>query len=118
MQISFDRAVGAFIDFMAEQTPKITDNWVKWLSIGGLAVAKQDPSKLKKAMQPWLEMAGVLDNGMVDIDMLKVALDEAFNAVPEIGYLNFRFHNDDGRSLVAKLRGVASSEPQSGMEVA
>ena len=105
MQISFDRAVGAFLDFMAEQTPKITDNWVKWLSIGGLAVAKHDPSKLKKAMQPWLEMAGVLDNGMVDIDMLKAALAEAFDNVPKVNYFGFTFTVDDAAALLAKMQG-------------
>jgi hypothetical protein len=110
MLISFDKAFDGLIAFMAEQTSKITDNIVKWFSIGGLAVAKINPGPLKNTIRPVLEMLSVLHDGMVDIDLLKVAFDEAFKAVPEITYRKFVFNKDDACGLVAKLREIASAE--------
>lgn len=113
MLISFDKAFDGLIAFMAEQAPKITDDIVKWFSIGGLAVIKINPAPLKNTIRPVLEMLSVMQDGMVDIDLLKMAFDEAFKAVPAISYRKFVFNIDDANGLVAKLHDIASAEMQS-----
>lgn len=110
MHISFDKAVDCFIAFMSEQVAKISKDWPKWLSYGALAAVKFNPSPLKNAVKPWLEMSGILKDNMVDIDMMKAALENAFRNVPEIEYFNFRFNAEDAAGFIAKMQGVASAE--------
>lgn len=112
MHIQFDRAVDTFVAFMSEQVAKIPKDFPKWLGFGGLAAIKFNPKHLKDKVAPYLEMFGVLNDGMVDIDMLKTVLDSAFKNVPKISYLNFTFDASDGDGLVAKMQGVASAEAQ------
>ena len=110
MHIEFDRAVDTFIAFMSEQIAKIPKDFPKWLGFGGLAAIKFNPKHLKDKVAPYLEMFGVLENGMVDIGMMKTALDSAFKNVPKLSYLNFTFDVSDADGLVAKMQEVASSE--------
>lgn len=112
MHIQFDRAVDTFVAFMSEQVAKIPKDFPKWLGFGGLAAIKFNPKHLKDKVAPYLEMFGVLNDGMVDIDMLKTVLDSAFKNVPKISYLNFTFDASDGDGLVEKMQGVASAEAQ------
>lgn len=112
MHIQFDRAVDTFVAFMSEQVAKIPKDFPKWLGFGGLAAIKFNPKHLKDKVAPYLEMFGVLNDGMVDIDMLKTVLDSAFKNVPKISYLNFTFDASDGDGLVAKMQGFASAEAQ------
>lgn len=112
MHIQFDRAVDAFIAFMSEEVAKVKAAFPKWLGFGGLAAIKFNPQPLKDKVKPYLEMFGVLHDGMLDIGMLKTVLDSAFKNVPEITYLNFTFDASDADGLIAKMQGVASSEVQ------
>lgn len=112
MHIQFDKAFDAFIAFMSEQFAKVPRDFPKWLGFFGLAGAKLKKDSLKEKVRPYLEMFGVLEGDMVDIDMLKKALDLAFEKVPNLTYLNFTFDASDADGLVAKMQGVASSEMQ------
>lgn len=112
MHIQFDRAFDTFIAFMSEQFAKVPRDFPKWLGFFGLAGAKLKKDSLKEKVRPYLEMFGVLEGDMVDIDMLKKALDLAFEKVPNLTYLNFTFDASDADGLVAKMQGVASSEVQ------
>lgn len=112
MHIEFDRAVDTFIGYLSEQFAKIQSEIPKWLGFFGLAGAKLKKESLMKKVRPYLEMFGVLDGNMVDIDMLKKALGLAFEKVPNLKYLNFTFDASDADGLVAKMQGVASSEVQ------
>ena len=112
MHISFDRAVDTFIAYLSEQFAKIQSEIPKWLGFFGLAGAKLKKESLMKKVRPYLEMFGVLEDGMVDIGMLKTALDSAFNNVPKLSYLNFTFDVSDADGLVAKMQEVASSGTQ------
>lgn len=118
MHISFDKAVDTFIAFMSEQFAKVPKDLPKWLGFFGLAGAKLKKDILKEKMKPYLEMFGVLENGMVDIGMLKTGLDSAFKNVPKVTYLNFTFDASDADGLIAKMQGVASSEMQKSQETA
>ena len=110
MHIQFDRAVDVFIEFLAEQVAKVPKELPKWLGFFGLAGAKLKKDYIKEKVRPYLEMFGVLENGMVDIGMMKTALDSAFKNVPKLSYLNFTFDVSDADGLVAKMQEVASSE--------
>lgn len=112
MHIQFDKAVDTFIAFMSEQVAKIPKDFPKWLGFGGLAAIKFNPKHLKDKVAPYLEMFGVLHDGMVDIGMLKTVLDSAFKNVPKIAYLNFTFDASDADGLIAKMQGVASADMQ------
>ena len=112
MHIQFDKAFDAFIAFMSEQFAKVPRDFPKWLGFFGLAGAKLKKDSLKEKVRPYLEMFGVLEGDMLDIDMLKKALDLAFEKVPNLTYLNFTFDASDADGLVAKMQGVASSEVQ------
>lgn len=112
MHISFDRAVDTFIAYLSEQVAKVQKELPKWLGFFGLAGAKLKQDVIKEKVRPYLEMFGVLEDGMVDIGMLKTALDSAFNKVPKLSYLNFTFDVNDADGLVAKMQEVASSEVQ------
>lgn len=112
MHIQFDKAFDAFIAFMSEQFAKVPRDFPKWLGFFGLAGAKLKKDSLKEKVRPYLEMFGVLEGDMLDIDMLKKALDLAFEKVPNLTYLNFTFDASDADGLIAKMQGVASSEVQ------
>lgn len=112
MHIEFDKAFDTFIAFLSEQFAKVPRDFPKWLGFFGLAGAKLKKDSLKEKVRPYLEMFGVLDGNMVDIDMLKKALGLAFEKVPNLTYLNFTFDVSDADGLVAKMQGVASSEVQ------
>ena len=110
MHIEFDKAVDTFIAFMSEQVAKIPKDFPKWLGFGGLAAIKFNPKPLKEKVAPYLEMFGVLRDGVVDIEMLKTVLDSAFKNVPKITYLNFTFDATDADGLIAKMQSAASTE--------
>lgn len=112
MHISFDKAVDTFIAFMSEQVAKVPKDFPKWLGFGGLAAIKFNPNPLKEKVAPYLDMFGVLRDGVIDIEMLKTVLDSAFKNVPKLTYLNFTFDVGDADGLIAKMQGVASAEMQ------
>ena len=118
MHIQFDRAVETFIAYLSEQVAKVPKELPKWLGFFGLAGAKLKQDVIKEKVRPYLEMFGVLEDGMVDIGMLKTALDSAFEDVPKLTYLNFTFDVSDADGLIAKMQEVASSDAKRTQETA
>ena len=118
MHIQFDRAVDTFIAYLSEQVAKVPKELPKWLGFFGLAGAKLKQDVIKEKVRPYLEMFGVLEDGMVDIGMLKTALDSAFNNVPNLTCLNFTFDASDADGLIAKMQEVASSDAKRTQETA
>lgn len=105
MQISLDKAVNGFISYMADQVsaiPKMGDRFLGFAALGSL---KNNPALLVNKVKPWMEMAGIVTDGMVNIDMLKAALAEAFENVPKVQYFGFTFTIDDAAALLAKMQG-------------
>lgn len=118
MHIQFDRAVETFIAFMSEQVAKVPKDFPKWLGFGGLAAIKFNTRPFKEKVAPYLEMFGVLHDGMIDIGMLEKVLDSAFENVPKLTYLNFTFDVSDADGLIAKMQEVASSDAKRTQETA
>jgi hypothetical protein len=118
MHIQFDMAVDTFIAFMSEQVAKVPKDFPKWLGFGGLAAIKFNTRPLKEKVAPYLEMFGVLHDGMIDIGMLEKVLYSAFENVPKLTYLNFTFDVSDADGLIAKMQEVASSDAKRTQETA
>ena len=118
MHIQFDKAVDTFIAFMSEQVAKVPKDFAKWLGFGGLAAIKFNTRPLKEKVAPYLEMFGVLHDGIIDIEMLEKVLDSAFENVPKLTYLNFTFDVSDADGLIAKMQEVASSDAKRTQETA
>lgn len=91
MQISLEKAVEGFVSYMADQVasiPKMADRFLGFAALGAL---KSNPAQLVSKVKPWAEMAGIVTDGMVDIDTLRAALAEAFENVPKVSYFGFTF---------------------------
>ena len=114
MQIPLERAVDTFIGYMSEQVAKIPkgiERFLGFLALGGL---KNNPSSIISKIRPWMEMAGILTDNMVDVRTAKAALDMAFANVPNVSYFGFTFTSDDVDALIGKMQGV--TEPKEATE--
>ena len=105
MQISLDKAVKGFISYMADQVAGIPKLGERFLGYGALGALKHNPAALVNTVKPWMEMAGIVADEMVNIDMLKAALVEAFENVPKVSYFGFSFTVDDAAALLSKMLG-------------
>jgi hypothetical protein len=105
MHITIDKAVDGFIGFMADNVSSIQKMGDRFLGFAALGALKNNPAVLVNKVKPWLEMAGIVSNGEVNVDLLRLALDEAFRNVPKISYFGFTFTSDDAAALVAKMQG-------------
>lgn len=103
MQITLERAVDGFIGYLADQVATIPHGVERWLAFGALASLKKNPAIITKNVKQYLEMAGVVEDGMVDLDSVKSFLDGAFDSEPKISYFNFTFTKDDVPALIAKM---------------
>lgn len=105
MQISLEKAVSGFVSYMADQVagiPKMGDRFLGFAALGAL---KSNPGVLVNKVKPWMEMAGIVTDGMVNVETLKAALAEAFENVPKVSYFGFTFTVDDAAALLAKMQG-------------
>lgn len=105
MLITLEKAVDGFVGYMADQVASIPRGINRWISFGSLAVIKEKPSMIINNIKPYLEMVGIVKDGMVDLDGVKVFLDNAFANEPKISYFNFTFTADDTAALLAKMQG-------------
>lgn len=103
MKITLEKAVDGFIGYMADQVATIPHGIERWLSFGALASLKKNPGIITNNAKSYLEMAGVVEDGMVDTDSVKEFLEGAFMSEPKISYFNFTFTRDDIPSLLAKM---------------
>lgn len=108
MQIAFDRAVHGALEYMSGLVVSIPKQIDKWLGIAAVAGLKKNPEPLKAKVKLWLEMAGILTDGMVDLKTLKESLDAAFAEVPSVSYFGFTFTVEDVPALIATMQQGAS----------
>jgi len=106
MHISLDKAVDGFISYMADQVSAIPKLGDRFLGFGALGALKSTPATLVNKVKPWMEMAGIVTDGMVNVDVLKAALAEAFENVPKVQYFGFTFTIDDAAALLEKMQGL------------
>ena len=104
MKIELEKAVDAFLAFMADQVSLIPNLGERFLGYGALGALKANPGILVNKVKPWAEMTGIVDDGMVDMDMLKAALSTAFENVPKVSYFGFTFTEEDAATLIKKLQ--------------
>ena len=109
MLITIEKAVDGFIGFMADQVASIPKDIERWKGFALLGMLKSKPRAALDALKPMMEKIGLLHNGMVDLDVLKSALDMAFNNVPEVEFFNFKFSAEDSKALFEKMRMVAET---------
>jgi len=103
MKIAIEKAVDAFLGFMADQValiPKLGDRFLGFAALGSL---KSNPAMLINKVRPWAEMAGIVTDGMVNVDALKAALSTAFANEPSVSYFGFKFTKDDANALLKKM---------------
>jgi len=109
MKIELENAIDAFIGFMADQVagiPKLGERFLAYAALGSL---KANPDLLADKVKPWGEMAGIIvEDEMVDLEMLKAALSEAFAQVPKVSYFGFTFTSDDAASLLKRMQKEAA----------
>lgn len=104
MKVELNHAVEAFLSFMADQVSLIPKLGERFLGYGALGALKANPTILVTKVRPWAEMAGIVSDGMVDVDMLKIALKTAFENVPKVSYFGFTFDEEDAAALIKKLQ--------------
>ena len=104
MKIELEHAVDAFLSFMSDQVALIPKLGERFLAYGALGALKANPGLLVGKVKPWAEMAGIVEDGMVDVDMLKAALKTAFENVPKVNYFGFTFTEEDAATLIKKLQ--------------
>lgn len=110
MHISLEKAVEGFVSYMADQVATIPHGINRWLGFGALASLKSNASLLINKVKPYLEMVGVVENDMVNLDSARKFLDAAFANEPKISYFDFTFTADDTRALLAKMQGMTEVE--------
>ena len=105
MQISLEKAVEGFISYMADQVAAIPKMGDRFLGFAALGALKNNPMQLVNKVKPWMEMAGIVADGMVDVETLRAALAEAFENVPKVSYFGFTFGIEDAAALLKKMQG-------------
>lgn len=105
MQISLEKAVEGFVSYMADQVASIKKIGERFLGFAALGALKNNPMQLVNKVKPWAEMAGIVTDGIVDIDTLRAALAEAFENVPKVSYFGFTFGIEDAAALLKKMQG-------------
>lgn len=105
MQISLEKAVEGFVSYMADQVASIPKMGDRFLGFAALGALKNNPMQLVNKVKPWMEMAGIVADGMVDVETLRAALAEAFENVPKVSYFGFTFGIEDAAALLKKMQG-------------
>ena len=105
MQISLEKAVEGFVSYMADQVAAIQKMGDRFLGFAALGALKNNPMQLVNKVKPWMEMAGIVADGMVDVETLRAALAEAFENVPKVSYFGFTFTIEDAAALLKKMQG-------------
>lgn len=104
MQISLEKAVEGFVSYMADQVAAIPKMGERFLGFAALGALKNNPMQLVNKVKPWMEMAGIVADGMVDVETLRAALAEAFENVPKVSYFGFTFGIEDAAALLKKMQ--------------
>lgn len=104
MKITLEKAVDTFIGYMADLVATIPHGVSRWLGFGSLASLKKNPALIVNNVKQYLEMAGIVEDGMVDTERVRDFLEGAFANEPKIAYFNFTFTAEDIPALLAKMK--------------
>jgi len=104
MQITLERAVEGLIAYIGDLVSQLKNPIESLFGNAILAAMRNNHSGLDAKARPWLEMSGLMQNNMVQLEPLKAALDAAFVKVPTITYMGWTFTADDVQALMAKMR--------------
>lgn len=117
MKVTLDKAVEALSEFMAEQVNTIHDPLKRSVGMFVVGAVGRNPENLMSRARPWLEMSGVLSDGVVDVDVFKSGLDSMFASSPKLSYLGFGISAVEADGLVNKMRARAIPEQPIATEV-
>jgi hypothetical protein len=106
MKIGLDHAVNSFIAFMADQVPQISNIGNRFLAYAALGSLKANPGIIIAKVKPWGEMAGIVADDKVDLDLLKASFSSAFAQVPKVNYFGFTFTQDDADTLLKRMQNA------------
>lgn len=109
MKITLEKAMEALSEFMTEQVNTIRDPLKYSAGLFIVGALRKNPEGLMSKARSWLEMAGVVSDNMVDVDVFKAGLDNVFASVPKISYLGFGINADEAAGLVAKMMSKAQA---------
>lgn len=110
MQISIDNAMKAVSEFMTEQVQTIRDPLKYSIGLFVVGALSKNPEGVLAKARPWLEMSGILSDGIVDVDVFKAGLDNMFAKVPKLSYLGFGITAAEAATLVAKMQKAVPVE--------
>ena len=103
MHITLEKAMDAFYEFMADQVMTINNLGLRFAGLISVGALKKNPEGLLSKVKPWMEMSGILKDGMVDVEAMKMGLDNAFSVMPKLSYLGFGFTSEDASALLSKM---------------
>lgn len=120
MKVSLEKAMEALSGFMLDQVKTVNDHLKRSVGMFVVGAIAKNPEGLVSRVSPWLEMTGVLSDGMVDVDTFKAGLDSMFASTPKVSYLGFGITADEAEGLVNRMRSfaVADANPPAVQEAA
>lgn len=108
MKITLEKAMDALSEFLTEQVHTIKDIAKHSAGLFIVGALRKNPEGIMSKIAPWLEMSGILADGMVDVDVFKAGVDNIFANVPKVSYLGFGIDANEASNLVAKMMSKAS----------
>lgn len=103
-QVPVEKFVHGFVDYLSEESRKISDPARKFLAFMALGSVKSNPKPLIDTYEPMLKSVGIVSaEGMVDLDAMKEALECAFREVPSFKAMGFTFSEHDVDELYRYL---------------
>ena len=117
MKITLEKALDALSEFMMEQVHTINDPIKHSAGLFIVGALRKNPEGIMSKISPWLEMSGILSEGMVDVDVFKAGVDNIFANVPKVSYLGFGINADEADGLVSKMKSKADDSVPAAVSV-
>ena len=108
MKITLEKAMDALSEFLTEQVHTIKDIAKHSAGLFIVGALRKNPEGIMSKIAPWLEMSGILADGMVDVDVFKAGVDNIFASIPKVSYLGFGINADEAASLISKMKAKAA----------
>lgn len=108
MKITLEKAMDALSEFLTEQVHTINDPIKHSAGLFVVGALRKNPDGIMSKITPWMEMSGILSDGMVDVDVFKAGVDNIFANVPKVSYLGFGIDANEASNLVAKMMSKAN----------
>lgn len=108
MKITLETAIDALAEFLTEQVNTIKDIAKHSVGLFIVGALRKNPEGVVSKVRPWMEMSGILSEGMVDVDVFKAGVDNIFANIPKVSYLGFGINADEAASLISKMKSKAA----------